>query len=166
MAGDELSIRAAVAADLEALAALDAAVRTGTDQPAHSADWLDQDATQHFHQWIERGECFVATVGGALAGFGVLHNQFFHSSFIDLVIVAAAHRRRGIGRALVRFLAARASSEKVWISTNLSNTRMQALIASEGFAMAGFVEGLDPGDPELIFSKPAARSAGGSASPG
>ena len=58
--------------------------------------------------------------------------------------------------ALVRFLAARCTSDKVWISTNLSNTPMQKLIASEGFQMAGFVDGLDPGDPELIFSRPRA----------
>ena len=56
----------------------------------------------------------------------------------------------------MRFLAARCTSDKVWVSTNLSNTPMQKLIASEGFQMAGFVDGLDPGDPELIFSRPRA----------
>lgn len=152
--GDPL-IRAAAADDLARLLALDRSVRAGADQPAHAADWLDPDAAERFGGWIERGECFLALVGGELAAYGVLHHHFFHSGFIDMIIVSAAHRRRGIGRSMVRFLAERCTSEKVWISTNLSNTRMQGLIASEGFQMAGFIEGLDPGDPELIFSKPA-----------
>ena len=30
---------------------------------------------------------------------------------------------------------------------------MQALLAREGFKMSGFIEGLDEGDPELIYMK-------------
>jgi len=156
MADGDVLIRPAVAGDLPALVALDCEVRTGADQPGHAADWLEADAASRFSDWIERRECFIALSGGAVAGLGIFHYHFFHSGFIDLVLVGAAHRRRGVGRALVRFLAARCTSDKVWISTNLSNTPMQKLIASEGFQMAGFVDGLDPGDPELIFSRPRA----------
>ena len=82
---------------------------------------------------------------------------------IDLVIVSHRFRRRGIGRSLVRHLAARCTSEKVWISTNLSNTPMQTLIAAEGFSMCGFIEGLDEGDPELIYSR--GNRSGGAKAP-
>lgn len=36
---------------------------------------------------------------------------------------------------------------------------MQALLAAEKFSIAGFVEGLDEGDPELIYSRSAAGGA-------
>jgi GNAT superfamily N-acetyltransferase len=151
---DEVVIRLAVPDDLARLVDIDREVRHGADQPAHAADWLEPDAATHLRGWIAAGECYVAVVGGVPVGYAVLHYHFFHSGIIDMVVVRASHRRRGIGRALVRYLADHCTSEKVWISTNLSNTRMQALIASEGFAMCGFIEGLDEGDPELIYSKP------------
>jgi len=157
LAADRVVIRPAVPEDLPALVDIDREVRHAPDQPAHAAEWLEPNATTYLSGWVAAGECYVASVGGALAGYGVLHYHFFHSGFIDLVIVRAAHRRKGIGRALVRYLADLCTSEKVWISTNLTNTRMQALLASEGFAMCGFIEGLDEGDPELVYSKPAPK---------
>jgi ribosomal protein S18 acetylase RimI-like enzyme len=153
--GEGLVIRPAVAADLPRLLEIDREVRSGADQPAHAAQWLDPDPAAYLRDWVARGECFVATVGGEVAGFAILHYHFFHSGMIDLVIVRKSQRRLGAGRELVRHLASRCTSPKVWISTNLSNTPMQALIAAEGFRMCGFIEGLDEGDPELVFSKPA-----------
>jgi ribosomal protein S18 acetylase RimI-like enzyme len=150
-----LVIRPAVVTDLPVLLEIDREVRSGADQPAHAAEWLDPDPAGYLRDWVTRGECFVATVGGEAAGFAVLHYHFFHSGMIDLVIVRGSWRRQGIGRELVRHLASICTGPKVWISTNLSNTPMQALIAAEGFRMCGFIEGLDEGDPELVFSKPA-----------
>jgi len=40
----------------------------------------------------------------------------------------------------------------MWVTTNLSNQRMQRLLAREGFKLSGFVE-IDEGDPELVFAK-------------
>jgi ribosomal protein S18 acetylase RimI-like enzyme len=151
---DGLLIRRAVLEDLSQLVEIDREVRLAPDQPSHAADWLEPDAATHLRNWIAAGECYIAAIGDMPVGYAVLHYHFFHSGIIDLVIVKASHRRRGIGRALVRYLAERCTSEKVWISTNLSNTRMQALLAGESFAMCGFIEGLDEGDPELVYSKP------------
>jgi len=153
-ASGDLLLRPATEEDLPALVALDRDVRGGPDQPAHAADWLEPDAETFLRGWIAAGECVLATVGGVPAGYGVLHHHFFHSGIVDLVIVGRPFRRHGVGRAIVRFLAGRCRSEKIWISTNLSNTPMQALLAAEGFKMCGFIEGLDEGDPELIYSKP------------
>jgi ribosomal protein S18 acetylase RimI-like enzyme len=153
-------VRPAVPADLPGLIALDAEVRTATDQPTHAAGWLEPDAATWLHDWVAAGVCAAAEVNGQLAGYGVLHYHFFHSGIIDMVIVGRRHRRCGVGRALLGHLAAGCTSPKVWCSTNLSNTPMQALLAAERFSMCGFIEGLDEGDPELVYSKPAARSAG------
>ncbi len=148
-------VRPATAGDLPVLIEIDREVRTAPDQPAHAAEWLDPDPVAFLRGWVSAGECFLATVAGAPVGYGVLHHHFFHSGIIDLVVVKQAWRRQGVGRALVRDLAGRCTSPRVWISTNLSNTPMQALLAREGFAMSGFIEGLDEGDPELVFSRKA-----------
>jgi GNAT superfamily N-acetyltransferase len=149
---DGLVIRDALSADLPALIALDREVRVGGDQPSHAAEWLD-DPASFLGACIAAGECVVAELGGVPVGYAVLHYHFFHSGMIDMVIVRQPWRRKGVGRALVRHLADRCTSPRVWISTNLSNTPMQALLAAEGFAMSGFIEGLDEGDPELVFSR-------------
>ena len=147
-------LRPAALVDLASVVALDRSVRAAPDQPTHAADWLEPDAESHIRNWIVAGECVVAETAGELAGYAVMHYHFFHSGLIDMVIVGQRFRRRGVGRSLVRHLAALCTSEKVWISTNLSNTPMQRLVDAEGFSMCGFIEGLDPGDPELIYSRP------------
>ena len=53
----------------------------------------------------------------------------------------------------MRYLGTLCRSDRLWISTNLSNQPMQKLIAGEGFKMSGFIDDLDPGDPELIYHK-------------
>ena len=73
--------------------------------------------------------------------------------FIELVLVGGALRRQGIGRQIVRQLAERCLTPTLWTSTNLSNQPMQALLQGEGFVGLGFIDGLDAGDPELVYSK-------------
>ncbi|MGB3024677.1 N-acetyltransferase family protein [Paradevosia shaoguanensis] len=139
--------------DLESIIALDRSVRTAPDQPEHAADWLEPSAEVALRAWVEAGECHVAEEGGSIAAFAVLHNHFFHDPIIDLLIVGAPWRRKGIGSGMVRYLATVCRPPKLWTSTNLSNQPMQALLAREGFKMSGFIEGLDEGDPELIYMK-------------
>jgi RimJ/RimL family protein N-acetyltransferase len=40
---------------------------------------------------------------------------------------------------------------KLFCTTNVSNHRMQRLPARSGFASCGFIDELDPGDPELVY---------------
>jgi len=149
---DGLIIRNAAPADLPALVAMDREVRNRPDQPSHAAEWLD-DPASFIGTWVAAGECVIAELGADPVGYAVLHYHFFHSGMIDMVIVRQPWRRKGVGRALIRHLAEQCTSPRIWISTNLSNTPMQALLASEGFAMSGFIEGLDEGDPELVYSR-------------
>lgn len=147
------TFRLATSADLDSIVALDQSVRAAPGQPEHTADWLEPSAEVALAAWIAAGECHVAERGGEIIAYGVLHNHFFHDPIIDMLIVGAPWRRLGVGRAMVRYLATICRPPKLWTSTNLSNQPMQALLASEGFKMSGFIEGLDDGDPELVYLK-------------
>ena len=60
-------------------------------------------------------------------------------------------RRQGTGRALLRAALHRASTPRVFTSTNESNGPMRALLVREGWTPAGVLTGLDEGDPEHVF---------------
>ena len=101
---------------------------------------------------IAARECHVAWQDGAAVGYLVLTRTFFHSPFIELVVVSPDARRTGIGRALLEHcIGLIPTGEKLWTSTNDSNTPMRALLPKAGFVESGRVDNLDPGDPELIF---------------
>ena len=69
-------------------------------------------------------------------------------------MVDKEYRRQGIGRTLLRDALNRLSeNEELWTSTNESNTAMRLLLESEGLKETGWVDNLDPGDPELIYFK-------------
>ncbi len=97
-------------------------------------------------------QCHVAWKDGVAVGYLVLTHDFFHSPFIELVVVAPLRRRSGIGRALIEYCVGLVpAGEKLWTSTNESNPAMRALLPQCGFIESGRVDNLDPGDPELIF---------------
>jgi GNAT superfamily N-acetyltransferase len=94
----------------------------------------------------------VALESGAVAGFlAVRPRHLYDRDFIDLLLVAPASRRRGIGRALMRAALRNASTPRVFTSTNECNTPMRELLRSEGWTLSGILTGLDEGDPEHVF---------------
>lgn len=135
-----LSIRPATAADIDALIATDHVA-------AHSADRRDAIA-----EWVALGQCHLAERDGVAAGYVALTHSFFRSPFIEMLMVSAAARRTGIGRSLIEHcIALTPPDQKLWSSTNESNTPMRALLPQLGFVQTGMFEELDEGDPELIF---------------
>lgn len=145
-----LSIRPATTADIDALIATDHVA-------AHSADRRVAIA-----EWVALGQCHLAERDGAVAGYAALTRSFFRSPFIEMLMVAPASRRQGIGRALIeQCIAITPADEKLWTSTNESNTPMRALLPQLGFVQTGLFEHLDEGDPELIFLRwPSAAGIG------
>ena len=99
------------------------------------------------------GRSWIADIGGAPVGFALTSTGFFSRPMIELVVVAEAHRRKGIGLMLVNQCEASHNDDRIFVSTNASNTAANALFAKAGFQGSGVVYNLDPGDPELIYVK-------------
>ncbi len=144
----EVTIRQALGPDFDAIASLEPIAR---DDPRWAA---------FVRTAIAREECFVATRGDSVLGCAILDYSFFTNGFIPLVSVDAESRRQGIATALIRYLETHCRTPKLFTSTNVSNSGMQELLRKLGFVATGFVDNLDPGDPELVFFK-VAKSARG-----
>ena len=145
MPPDAIAISQATPADLAAVMAID-------DRP---------DRAIEVSQAVVSGRCSVARVGDEIAGFGV-RGTFFGHDFLEVLVVAAEHRRHGVGTALVEAFAGRSPGAKVFTSTNASNAPMRALCRRLGFVEAGTIDHLDEGDPEVVY----VRLTGGAAPPG
>jgi len=102
---------------------------------------------------IAAGECYVATDRDAIVGYAVFDRSFFGQPFVSLLIVAEPQRRRGIGARLMRHIESICPGDKLFTSTNESNTPMQRLCEQLGFVRSGYIENLDEGDPEIIYFK-------------
>lgn len=98
-------------------------------------------------------ECHVAECVDQITGFAIMNSSFFSYGFIELLIIAEEHRRHGTGAALLDYLFRQCETEKLFTSTNESNTPMQGLLAKSGFIPCGQIDALDEGDPELFFVK-------------
>jgi ribosomal protein S18 acetylase RimI-like enzyme len=134
-------IRRAVADDMDGI--------LRTDQRAAGGD---HDRADFLRRSLALGECLVYLDHGAVAGFAVVKpTQFSGRDFIELLMVDPACRRRGIGRNLLRAALGAAGTEQVFTSTNASNQPMRSLLQAEGWSFSGELDGLDEGDPELVF---------------
>jgi len=99
------------------------------------------------------GRSWIADVGGVPAGFALTSLGFFNKPMIELLVVAEPHRRTGIGLMLLNYCEAARADDRIFVSTNASNTAANALLAKAGFQGSGIVYDIDEGDPELIYVK-------------
>ena len=106
---------------------------------------------------VRDGIAFVALAHGQVVGYSVFDHSFFGRGFIAMLMVHPDHRRTGVGSSLVRHVEGLCQSDRVFTSTNESNVPMQALLEKLGYRRSGMVDDLDPGDPELFYSKEPAR---------
>lgn len=113
----------------------------------------DQSRAAKIDAAIARSNCLVALENGAAIGYCTFNEHFFGHRFVELVVVAAHVRRRGVARALVRVASQKSPTDKVFSSANASNLAGQALLLSCGFHNVGRISGLDDGDPEVFFSR-------------
>jgi GNAT superfamily N-acetyltransferase len=107
----------------------------------------------HVATLLDLGMSWLAEVDGAVAGYALVSRHFYGRTFVDLVVVAEAHRRRGVAGALMAAAEDDHDDDRLFTSTNESNSPMRTLLAGRGYQVSGLIENLDPGDPELVFVK-------------
>lgn len=134
-------IRRAVAGDIDGILGID-----------HRAGQTGQGRAGFLRRCVDLGECLVYLDHGSVAGFAVVKPaHFFGRDFVELLMVDPARRRRGIGRDLLHAALAAAGTGQVFTSTNTSNQPMRSLLQAGGWSFSGELDGLDEGDPELVF---------------
>jgi len=134
---------------------LDAAVLKTLDEVAR-----DEPSRQaYIDRAVASEQCFVALNDSDPVGYAVLSYQFYQNGWVDMLYVARASRRRGIGTALLAHLEQNCITPKLFASTNQSNRPMRALLEKAGFQSSGVIHNLDVGDPELVYYKPLHRDA-------
>ena len=135
-------------------------------RPARSSDataivTIDHDPSREsvVREAVEDARCLVAEWERIIAGF-VVGGRFYGFDFLELLVVAVSHRRRGVATALMREWEAAALTPKLFTSTNESNIPMQRLCERLGYVRSGLIENLDEGDPEIVYFKENRRSSG------
>ena len=101
---------------------------------------------------IQSDEVIVFGHDDQLFGFVVVRkNSFFGRDFVELLSVSSRQRRQGIGSELLAEAVTQSSSDRIFTSTNQSNTAMIGLLEKAGWQFSGRLEGIDDGDPELVY---------------
>lgn len=139
MSSIEYQIRLAAMEQLEQVVLLDQTTLGSTDRE------------QLIQRAIELEQCHLVMLGREIVAYSITHYHFFGNGFIELLVVAEHRRRQGIGRLLLAELKETCQTEKLFTSTNCSNQPMQRLLERCGFKRCGWVDQLDPGDPELFY---------------
>ena len=114
---------------------------------------LREERSQHIRKWIFNGNTIVALADEEVVGYAVFAYTFYSQGFIAMLNLKEAHRRKGVGTALISFLENNCKTAKLFSSTNDSNKPMQALMNKMAFKPSGIIYNLDDGDPELVFFK-------------
>jgi ribosomal protein S18 acetylase RimI-like enzyme len=104
---------------------------------------------------VQSGEVIVFEDNEPL-GFAVVRKRsFFGRDFLELLTVAESTRRQGVGSQLLNAAVAQSTTDRIFTSTNQSNTGMIGLLEKTGWQLSGQLEGIDEGDPELIYFRDA-----------
>lgn len=98
-------------------------------------------------------QALIAKSGWDKVGFAIVNRNFFDHTFVELVIVHPDHRRQGVGSALMAYAEKTCPADRLFTSTNQSNTIMQSLLDQRGYSRSGTIENLDEGDPEWVYVK-------------
>lgn len=96
-------------------------------------------------------ECFIIFVNDREVGFVIFDYRFFDQGWIELIIIDEEYRGKGIAGKVFDLICEQCKTNKVFTSTNSSNTRMQRALAKASFSFAGELNGLDDEDPELFY---------------
>jgi ribosomal protein S18 acetylase RimI-like enzyme len=168
MPGIQVTVRPAGPADVAAIEAVDPVaavdverrrfiaerVAAGQTLVAVGRDAVGHDAGRRLdHVAHGAGRHDLGDGDGVVVGYLVMDHGFFGRGFVVMLCVHPEHRRRGIGRALMRRAEQGCATTRIFTSTNRSNLPMQRLLEGLGYRRSGEVDDLDPGDPEVFYSR-------------
>jgi GNAT superfamily N-acetyltransferase len=103
---------------------------------------------------VQSGEVILDEYQGQASGYAVVRSRsFFGHDFVELLAVAPNERRHGVGRLLLQRAVGLSSPGRIFTSTNQSNIAMVGLLEKENWQFSGQLDGIDEGDPELVFYK-------------
>ena len=143
-----MRIRSAQRKDIAAVVTLDA---------VGAADRVRKERIRHA---IRERAVYVADGLGDVLGYAIVSRSFFGRYFVEKIVVRTRDRRRGVGEHLMAHAEGISSAAgELWTSTNQSNKAMRRLLRKRGFRIAGRVNGLDVGDPEVFYVKKAEQVA-------
>jgi GNAT superfamily N-acetyltransferase len=135
-------VRPAQISDSAALKALDSEVASDGAR----ADAIDR--------WLKEDEVVLAEVDAVIAGYAVLARRRFHDyDTLQMLMVEESYRGQRFGEMLLRHVEGLVLTDRFFATTNLSNYPMQRMLRRLGYIACGFIDELDPGDPEIVFVK-------------
>ena len=129
----------------------DKAVAVGFYNSIEQEEQTELDREEKIGKAILEETCYIILAGHRAVGFVIFDYRFFGQGWIELMILDEAYRGKGIGGKVFDLLGEQCKAEKLFTSTNRSNTRMQKALAKAGFSFAGQLTGLDEVDPELFY---------------
>ena len=100
---------------------------------------------------LERHHLIVAEAGGEIVGLLAYRTDWFHCTFVSLVVVRDDYRRKGIAREFFRSLEAVSPSPRLFSSTEETNGASIQMHTALGFAPSGHIDNLPQGVRELLF---------------
>lgn len=136
-----LLIRPGTQEDINALTDVDSVIPNDPQRAVFIETWLGNDIV------------LIAELAGRVIGYSVFNHRFFHQGQVDMLMIHPDFRGRHIGEYLLKAIEEICDTPKLYVTTNLSNHRMQRLLLRMRYQPCGYIDELDPGDPELIFVK-------------
>jgi len=119
----------AIPGDLDAVLELDRAAPVGRERSALLTDR------------VQSGDVIIFEREGRVLGYSVLRDRaFFGRDFVELLAVGVGDRRRGVGSSLLRRAIELSTTEKIFTSTNRSNSPMVHLLEKAGWQFSGQLE--------------------------
>jgi len=103
---------------------------------------------------LKEDEVVLAEVDAVIVGYAVLaRRRFLDYDTLQMLMVEERYRGQRIGEMLLRRVQGLVLTDRFFVTTNLSNYPMQRMLRRLGYVGCGFIDELDPGDPEIVFVK-------------
>lgn len=99
---------------------------------------------------IVAGQCWCALRREEIVGYRIDSHGFFGRPFLELVVVKPSARQTGVAGRLVQDFRQR-HRDAVYAACKASHLPSQRLLTASGFRVSGYLDGLEVGDPVIVY---------------